>query len=67
MAASPDVLDLDVEHRVETNGEPTLCGDGLLGALSLRGPTTSTPARKTRCAASSANNISGRGRSGGKF
>ena len=32
-----NVLDLYVEHRVETNGEPTLCGDGLLGALSLRG------------------------------
>jgi hypothetical protein len=34
----PDnVLDLYVEHRVETNGEKTLCGDGLLGALALRG------------------------------
>jgi DNA polymerase I len=32
-----NVLDLYVEHRVETNGERTLCGDGLLGALALRG------------------------------
>ena len=32
-----NVLDLFVEHRVETNGEKTLCGDSLLGALSLRG------------------------------
>jgi DNA polymerase-1 len=32
-----NVLDLYVEHRVETNGEPTLCGDGLLGALAWRG------------------------------
>jgi DNA polymerase I len=31
------VLDLYVEHRVETNGERPLCGDGLLGALALRG------------------------------
>ena len=32
-----NVLDLYVEHRVETNGERPLCGDGLLGALALRG------------------------------
>ena len=32
-----NVLDLYVEHRVETNGEKTLCGDGFLGALALRG------------------------------
>jgi hypothetical protein len=32
-----NVLDLYVEHRVETNGEKTLCGDGLLGALAHRG------------------------------
>ena len=32
-----NVLDLYVEHRVETNGEKTLCGNGLLGALALRG------------------------------
>ena len=31
------VLDLYAEHRCETNGEKTLCGDGLLGALALRG------------------------------
>jgi DNA polymerase I len=34
----PDnILDLYVEHRVDTNGEKTVCGDGLLGALALRG------------------------------
>jgi DNA polymerase I len=34
----PDnVLDLYVEHRVETNGEKTPCGDGLVGALAMRG------------------------------
>jgi DNA polymerase I len=32
-----NVLDLYAEHRCETNGEKTLCGDGLLGALALRG------------------------------
>ena len=32
-----NVLDLYVEHRVETNGERPLCGDGLLGALAQRG------------------------------
>lgn len=31
------VLDLYAEHRVETNGLPRPCGDGLLGALALRG------------------------------
>ena len=34
----PDnVLDLYVEHRVETNGLRKPCGDGLVGALALRG------------------------------
>ena len=34
----PDnVLDLYVEHRVETNGDKTPCGDGLVGALAMRG------------------------------
>ena len=32
-----NVLDLYAEHRVQTNGEKTKCGDGLLGALALRG------------------------------
>jgi DNA polymerase I len=32
-----NVVDLYAEHRVETNGEKTLCGDGLLGALAHRG------------------------------
>jgi DNA polymerase-1 len=32
-----NVLDLYAEHRNETNGEKTLCGDGLVGALLLRG------------------------------
>jgi hypothetical protein len=32
-----NVLDLFVEHRVETNGVPSPCGDSLLGALALRG------------------------------
>ncbi len=32
-----NVLDLYAEHRNETNGEKTLYGDGLLGALALRG------------------------------
>jgi len=32
-----NVVDLYAEHRVETNGEKTLCGNGLLGALALRG------------------------------
>jgi Predicted 3'-5' exonuclease related to the exonuclease domain of PolB len=32
-----NVLDLYAEHRNETNGEKTPCGDGLLGALALRG------------------------------
>jgi DNA polymerase I len=31
-----NVIDLYVEHRVETNGEKPLCGNGLLGALALR-------------------------------
>src|SRR3712207_5342983 len=31
------VLDLYAEHRCETNGELALCGDGLVGALALRG------------------------------
>jgi DNA polymerase I len=34
----PDnVLDLYVEHRVDTNGDKTPCGDGLVGALAMRG------------------------------
>lgn len=32
-----NVVDLYVEHRVETNGEKTPCGDGLVGALALHG------------------------------
>jgi DNA polymerase I len=32
-----NVLDLYVEHRVETNGDKTPCGDGLVGALAMRG------------------------------
>jgi DNA polymerase I len=32
-----NVLDLYAEHRNETNGENPPCGDGLLGALALRG------------------------------
>jgi DNA polymerase I len=31
------ILDLFVEHRVATNGIDTLCGDGLIGALAIRG------------------------------
>jgi DNA polymerase I len=31
-----NVLDLYVEHRVETNGEKTPCGDGMVGALAMR-------------------------------
>jgi DNA polymerase I len=32
-----NVLDLFAEHRVQTNGGETLCGNGLLGALAMRG------------------------------
>ena len=32
-----NVVDLFVEHRCETNGMPVTCGDGLIGALALRG------------------------------
>ena len=32
-----NILDLYVEHRVETNGKDTLHGNGLVGALALRG------------------------------
>jgi DNA polymerase I len=32
-----NVVDLYAEHRVETNGEKTFCGNGLLDALALRG------------------------------
>jgi hypothetical protein len=32
-----NVLDLYVENRVETNGVPTPCGNGLIGALAMRG------------------------------
>src|SRR4051794_32345620 len=31
------ILDLFVEHRCATNGGRTVCGDGLVGALALRG------------------------------
>ena len=32
-----NVLDLYAEHRVETNGGYALCGNGLIGALAIRG------------------------------
>ena len=32
-----NILDLFVEHRVETNGLPTMTGNSLLGALAYRG------------------------------
>lgn len=32
-----NILDLYAEHRCATNGLPTLCGDGLIGALAHRG------------------------------
>jgi DNA polymerase I len=32
-----NVVDLYAEHRNETNGEKPICGNGLLGALALRG------------------------------
>ena len=32
-----NVLDLFAEHRVATNGAKPLCGDGLIGALAIRG------------------------------
>jgi DNA polymerase I len=32
-----NVLDLYVENRIETNGVPTPCGNGLIGALAMRG------------------------------
>jgi DNA polymerase I len=32
-----NVIDLFVEHRVETNGKKLPCGNGLLGALAVRG------------------------------
>src|SRR4051812_48544200 len=32
-----NVLDLYVEHRCDTNGAATPCGDGLTGALAMRG------------------------------
>lgn len=32
-----NVIDLFAEHRVETNGQKLLCGNGLLGALAIRG------------------------------
>ena len=31
------VIDLFAEHRNETNGEETICGNSLLGALAMRG------------------------------
>jgi DNA polymerase-1 len=41
-----NVLDLYVEHRCETNGVPRACGDGLTGALSLRGLAHIDPGEK---------------------
>ena len=41
-----NVLDLYVEHRCETNGVPTPCGDGLTGALSVRGLAHIDPGEK---------------------
>jgi DNA polymerase I len=32
-----NVIDLFAEHRVETNGKSLPCGNGLLGALAIRG------------------------------
>ena len=32
-----NVIDLFAEHRVATNGIPLPCGNGLLGALAIRG------------------------------
>ena len=32
-----NILDLYAEHRCETNGVPSACGDGLVGALAIRG------------------------------
>ena len=32
-----NVIDLFAEHRVETNGQKLSCGNGLLGALAVRG------------------------------
>ena len=32
-----NVIDLFAEHRVATNGAKPLCGDGLIGALAIRG------------------------------
>jgi DNA polymerase-1 len=32
-----NVIDLFAEHRVETNGQKLPCGNGLLGALAIRG------------------------------
>ena len=32
-----NILDLYAEHRCATNGLPTLCGDGLIGALAQHG------------------------------
>lgn len=32
-----NVIDLFAEHRVETNGRKLPCGNGLLGALAIRG------------------------------
>jgi DNA polymerase-1 len=41
-----NVLDLFAEHRVATNGLPSLCGNGLLGALAYRGIAGMDSARK---------------------
>jgi hypothetical protein len=41
-----NVLDLYVEHRCETNGTATPCGDGLTGALAMRGLAHIDPGEK---------------------
>lgn len=41
-----NIVDLYVEHRCETNGLPSPCGDGLMGALSLRGLAHIDPGEK---------------------
>jgi hypothetical protein len=41
-----NVLDLYPEHRCETNGVPMPCGDGLVGALAMRGLAHMDPGEK---------------------
>jgi hypothetical protein len=53
------VLDFYVEHRVETNGEKTLYGDKLLGALALRGLGHIDAVKRMRCGASLSNTKTG--------